>query len=339
MLVLRKRAPLLEQHFEIGARLRDRGAGLQPPDQVEAVAAAVVRKRAGIDRERPPDLDLLVVQVVPARHDADDAARDVVDRDLLADDRVAAAKRSLPELPRQNHDRLGVGDRVGRFEPPAGEWPHAQHLHDLGGDEAFDDARRRIDAEVDLVRSIGPDRRERVVVVAVLDELGQRDPELLEAQARELARDELELLRMRIPERTQDHGVQHAEDRRVRADAEREREDHDERERRLAAERPDRVPDVFSEVVHESLGESLNGHESIGIGARRHECGSGAAPERHGRRHRVRRNPDPCAHGAGRAESRPLPLDARDRRVLEIGSGHPPEVLRQEVGEHAIGAS
>jgi hypothetical protein len=68
----RERGPLFQHHLEVRARVSERDARLQTPHQIEAVAAAVVRKRAGINREGPPNLDLLVVHVVAARHDAHD---------------------------------------------------------------------------------------------------------------------------------------------------------------------------------------------------------------------------------------------------------------------------
>ena len=105
---------------------------------------------------------------------------------------VLRRRSSLPEFPRQNHYRW----RVGSYLPPANHRPASGWTPSVGISSGVTSPgrrpARRIDVEVD--GATGTRRPTRsLVVVAVLDELRQRDPELVEAQARELARDELEL--------------------------------------------------------------------------------------------------------------------------------------------------
>ena len=67
----------------------------------------------------------------------------------------------------------------------------AEHRHQLRGDERRIDAARLIRrAQVDGAGPIAADLLERAVPLAELDELRHRDPELVEAQRRELAGDE-----------------------------------------------------------------------------------------------------------------------------------------------------
>ena len=200
---------------------------LQPADQIEEVAAAGVGEVRRVDRERPPDLDLRVVHVVAARHDADDLLGTVVDLDVLPDDAGIAAVGPLPELVREDRHRRRVRHRVGRGEPAARQRLHVQRRHQLGRDQRRDRTARRLRVEVDGANRVGADRGERLVVVAELDELRQRHPELVEPEPRELAGDVLQPIRLRIGQRPQQHAVDDAEHRRVGADAERERQDRD----------------------------------------------------------------------------------------------------------------
>ena len=82
-----------------------------------------------------------------------------------------------------------------------------------------------------------------------LEELRRRDPELIESHLRKLARDVDQPIRLRIAERPQDDGVDHREDRGVRADAERERQDRDDRE----AGRPRQIPRGVANITNQSI--------------------------------------------------------------------------------------
>ena len=74
-----------------------RDAVFEPAYQIQEMPAAVARV-GGIERERQPQLDLLVVNVEPGRHDPDDARRDAVDRNHPADDGFVAGERRLPDF-------------------------------------------------------------------------------------------------------------------------------------------------------------------------------------------------------------------------------------------------
>src|SRR5688572_14542700 len=71
------------------------------------MTAAVLAIRR-VERQREPDLGVRVVNVEPRRHDAEYGSLAAVEIDLLADDRRITAERALPELVRQEGDRLAV---------------------------------------------------------------------------------------------------------------------------------------------------------------------------------------------------------------------------------------
>ena len=114
MLVAAERAPLRDHRVEIGLRLSDGDVVLEPADQVQEVAAALVGERLRIDGQRQDDLDPLVVDVVSGRHDADDARRRAVDLHDAADDAFVAAEVAPPRRVGEDADVLGAGQRVVR---------------------------------------------------------------------------------------------------------------------------------------------------------------------------------------------------------------------------------
>ncbi len=85
-------------------------------------------------------------------------------------------------------------------------------------------------------------------------------------------------LRLRVRKRPQQHRVHHAEDRRARADAERNREDGGEGERRMVAQGSDGEGEVFGEheggvrrrsaVTWDGCGDGVRRSERAGAGRR-----------------------------------------------------------------------
>ena len=123
--------PFRQHPIDFGERLRMRHAVLPPSDQIEEMAAARRRERRGVDRERLPELDLLIVDVVAARHDPDDLVRLVVDLNRLPDHVLAPAVRALPQLPREDRDRRRVRHGVSRREPASAQRRRTQRRHQL----------------------------------------------------------------------------------------------------------------------------------------------------------------------------------------------------------------
>jgi hypothetical protein len=214
------------------------------------VAAAAARV-GGIQRERQPDLDLRVVNVVPRRHDPDHRGRAAVDLDDAPDDRLVACERRLPHLGGQHRHVLSPRKRVRAGELTTPDRRYSEHRHQLGGDD------RRIHpswlfhgAEIHRAGAVRADLVKRSLPLAELDELGGRHPELIEAEGRKLAGDEEEPFRLRIWQRLQQHAVDHAEDRAVRTNTQRERQDGDRGIRRTLPEAAEGMNQVLAEGVH-----------------------------------------------------------------------------------------
>ena len=233
--------PLLQHALDVCVGLRHADAVFQPADEVQEVSAAVARI-GGVERQGQPDLRLRVVDVVPRRHDADDARRRAVDGDHAPDDRFVAAERGAPDFARQHRHVFRAGQRVGPRELPAADRGDPEHGHQLGRDQRGVDAPRLIRrAEVDGAGPIAAHVLEGLVPLAELEELGRRDPELIEPEARELARDEDQPRGVRIRQRLEDHAVDDAEDGRVGADPQRQRQHRHERVAGVLPEVPQRV--------------------------------------------------------------------------------------------------
>ncbi len=247
--VRRDRLPLAQHAVEVVAGLRQRDAILQPADQVERVAAAAAGM-GGVDGDRLPQFHALVVHVEPAGHDAHDARRDAVDLHRAADGRRAAVERLPPEIVREQRDGLGAGQRVGAREQPAGERFDAERGQQVVADFCGHRTRRTVGPQVGRAHPVGADAFEGPVHLPEVEELGRRDPELVEAERRELARDEHEPARLGVAERPQHHPVHHAEDGRVGANPERQRQDGDDGKPRALPQTPHRVDDVSHQRGH-----------------------------------------------------------------------------------------
>ena len=180
-----------------------------------------------------PDLGVRVVDVEPRWHDAQYRRLSTLDVDLPADDRRVPGERALPQLVREDCHRLGVRDVLLLGEDTAAIGGNAERLEQRRrsghGVHAFG---RIALAQVDRVRPIRANLGVRPRPLAQLEVLRRRDPELVEPEAGELARDHHELAGLRVGERFEDDAVDDAEDRAIGADAQRERQDGEECEAR-----------------------------------------------------------------------------------------------------------
>ncbi len=75
------------------------------------MTAAILPIR-GIETERKPHLNVVVRDVEPARHHANDRSPNAVDLNLAADDVAAAAERGLPQLAADDDDRRALRKRL-----------------------------------------------------------------------------------------------------------------------------------------------------------------------------------------------------------------------------------
>ena len=242
--------PAGEQRVELGLRGGERLPSGEAADEVQIVTAAIPAVRR-IEHERQVHLDALVREVELRRHDADDRAPHAVHLDGLPDEIRPAPERGLPDLVRQDDDLRAVGPRLGHVEGPSRLRVHAERLEEIGRHERRVDLPRVVGRrQVRLARREGADDGKGPRPLLEFQELGRRHPELVEPHRRKRARDVDEALRLRVAERPQEDGVHNREDRRVRADAERQRHDRDEREARRPGEIAQRVAKVAEGGVH-----------------------------------------------------------------------------------------
>ena len=237
--------PLIQQAVHVCQRLLAGDAILQAPDEIQEMRAARIGEVGRIDRQRTPNLDFRVMDVVTLRHDADHLFLAAIDADVRPHHRFIGAEHPRPDFVREDDDRRRIGRRVFRLEPPASIRLDPERRHQFGRDKRAHRTRRRRDLQICGANRVSADRGERLVVVAEFDELGRRDPELVEPQPRKLAGDVFQPVRLRIPERPQQHAVNHGEHGRIGANAQHQRQHRDERERRLTPERPQRVGQVL----------------------------------------------------------------------------------------------
>jgi len=137
------------------------------------VAAAIVREGLRIDGQRQVDLDAFVVQVVPRRHDADDARRHAVDGNDAAERAFVPAKVVDPRRVRQDADVFGADRRIGLVEQAAAQRRDAEDRHQFGCHGGGVDASRTLGgAEVDRALPVGADVLKRAIALLEFGPLG-----------------------------------------------------------------------------------------------------------------------------------------------------------------------
>ena len=259
-------------------RLLERHPGLQASDDPERDVVAVrgFEVEAG---DRPHvghalDVDARRKQQLEAgREHADDLRAVVAEIDRPPDDCRIAAVAALPQAVAEDRDRrqlLGRRDdrlrAVGRLrhlrlrrrivvdEIAADEHARAEEAEDIG--------RRRADADLlGIAAAVGDRRPEgRDDAGEIVEKRRRLQPQIAVVRRRErpvadvprpeLAPDVHQAVSVRIWERPQEHGVDDAEDRRARADAERDCRGGDGCEAGVLPETPARVQEVLDESIH-----------------------------------------------------------------------------------------
>ncbi len=187
---------------------------------------------------------------------ADDFVRLAVQRQLAADDGRIAAEAAPPEAFAQDGDTPAVRQILGRGKGPPCRHRRAEQPEEVGADVSRRDLFRVALGQVDDAE---PVRRH------VLDDGGLPPPVVELGRRRPLSRslgrgvdEHHQAARIRVGERPQQDGVHDREDRRIRADAERQRGDGGEGERRAVPRRPKRVPQILKECVHDGTSVSAS---------------------------------------------------------------------------------
>ena len=251
------------QRAHVGARLFDRDTRTQARDEIpRAVRARQVAAPLPEHRERDRDIgravDLEPVEL-RRRHADDRERRRRVHRHPLSDRAGIPAEVPLPESIADHRDgrRVAARRRVGRRQQPAEKRVDAEHLVQLRRGRLHDRVGGRAAGQPHDRRDAARVRRQQIEHVLARAKRVQRvevdhpDHAALRIGERHVDK----TIRFRNGQLAQDEAVQHAEQRRVRADGEHQREDDDERESRRADERSQAVANVEDQRVdHRSEG-------------------------------------------------------------------------------------
>ena len=196
-------------------------------------------ERAGRRRH----VDVAVGRVLRNRRQhADDGVRPVVHLEGLADDVGVAAKPRAPVLVAQHQHRRGARVVVAVDERATELRADAEHVEEVGRDHAgvhavglaaVQQVERHL---VELHQSA-----ETGELLTVVVELGDGDADGVLPGPRRRFLEQHQPIAVHVRQRLEQHAVDHAEHRGIRADAQAEHQDGDQREARLTPEGPRRV--------------------------------------------------------------------------------------------------
>jgi hypothetical protein len=172
--------------------------------------------------------------------------------DLLAEDARIAAEHALPQVVAEHHDRRIAGAILGRFEPPAQHRPHAEQRQQLVGGVGRLHPDRAITAgQRGRAELPGRDRRAAAAAGPEVPEVGRRQPDVRQVDlADDVGVQPRQPVRLVVRQRPQDDRVDDAEDRRGRADAEREGDDQHRGQPGRLPHHAERVPDIEPQRRH-----------------------------------------------------------------------------------------
>ena len=237
---------------------------LETPERGETIVVAAIRQ-VGAAGDRS-DRDEQIVwprkaepgKLEGARQDADDRVRDAVERQRAPDDPAIGAHLAAPERVREN-------DRWGRRRPVVIVGEAAPEHR---GDPEHQEQVSRDPACPQTLRAVGAGQRHRFIARERegVERPRPRPPvEVVRPRHRDAVPLRVDLVRVDETigvgqrQRLQENPVHQREDRRRRADAERERREDHEREGWRLRVRPERVPDVVQEIVEKHVCAPITG--------------------------------------------------------------------------------
>ena len=220
----------------LDACLFDRRAGAEASDHRHVVTSPRVHDVARIVVERNPELRLRRWETEIRRHDADNLPADAFELDRTADDGRVAAETLLPQRVAENHDLIPTGGVLAWIEASAQRGAYAENGEELRGHSCAGKPHGLPHTNHVERVTIGKCRhlhrphlpahlRERAVGIRS----GNAD----------------ELFGCGVRQRAQQHGIDDAEYRGVRGDAQRQRERGGSRKARSLAQRARAVPHVL----------------------------------------------------------------------------------------------
>jgi hypothetical protein len=236
---------------EIGDCLSFGHSRLDSPEGFEVLATPARRRLGHVVADRRPDLGGRVEargdqRFVLGRHHANDLKRDVVHRNRAADDRRIGAKPPAPEAVAQDHDTPSSGTILLFQKVAAERWLHAEHREEIPADADGGQALGfAVGEERRLPRAHEPHALERLAPFSIVDK--RREAHVARARIVIPIADDDQTLRFGVRQRPEQHRVDDAENRRVRANTERQGKKRGNRE----AGRPKQHSDAVSSVLDE----------------------------------------------------------------------------------------
>lgn len=244
----------ISNHFGLSLRLGH--ARIQPAQYGKKVTAAAARARR-IDLQRNPQLGRIEFargKREARRHYPDHVTGIAVQTDVAADDAGVAAEGPLPQ-PIGNHSSQGnIRPVIVGRRDTAQNRMHAEHREHAaadvrrGGPHGFGGA-RQIHSAVDPTL----DRGERLRVAFEIEEFRRRNPKVPQPavwEVRKFREDTDQAAGLCIRQRTEQYGVDHAENCGSSADAQRQARDRGGSEAGIPGKEPDGVANILDKRRH-----------------------------------------------------------------------------------------
>ena len=241
---------------QVGAELLDGHPGPQPAERGHAPEGGAVLVHACFAARpertgRRRHVDVVVSWILRDRgQHPDHRVGLVVHLEHGAHDVWVATEALLPVGVAQHQHRFGAQVVVGVDERAAEQRLHAKHGEKVGRHHPGQHPVRLTAVQERERHAVILDEAvQRLQLVAVVDDLLDRERNVLGAGAGCLLAREHQLVPVAVGQRLQQHAVDNAEDRGVGADAERQGHDHQQAVARAAPQRADAVSDVLGEAV------------------------------------------------------------------------------------------
>ena len=237
--------------IHVGHRLLDADARLHLPDALQTRMRAARRERSHEQSERQPDVGQPRRETHRHGHDADDHVRLPVQRQGATDDAGIRLEMTAPQPLADDGDAIGARLIFRRGKGAARERRDTHRLeHARRRERSVQPLGIAGSGQVDGGAAIDADVLEHRVLIAIVLEIRPRHGHGLPA-ARLLDEHE-QAIDVRIGERAQHHAVEHGEDRRVGADAERQGQHGHCREASMLHQHADGVSQILDEGIHVS---------------------------------------------------------------------------------------
>ena len=197
-----------------------------------------------VHRQRRPDHGA-AGELKVRRHDADHGVELVIQLHRLAQHIAAAREAALPDSMTQDDDVVRSQLHLLRGEGPAQRGLAAQHIEEIERDaRAVQPLRLAAARQIEPLIAERGDRREGVVLIAEAEIISRREGELRKSGLEISLANDHELLGSVESQRLEQHGVDHREDGRIRADSQRQGEHRNAGEPRIAAQGAESIAEI-----------------------------------------------------------------------------------------------